>query len=107
MARTIISVIVGYFAMLVLAFVGFTCAYLIVGQDGAFKPGLYEGELNLGICLLRSKNPAEAAPHLKSAVEQKPKDPRAAYYYAQAVLDSGQDAEAAFANAASLATSKV
>ena len=42
MARTIISVIVGYFAMLVLAFVGFTCAYLIVGQDVAFKPGLYE-----------------------------------------------------------------
>src|SRR5205807_9307087 len=36
------SVIVGYVAMLVLAFVGFTCAYLIVGQDGAFKPGLYE-----------------------------------------------------------------
>ena len=42
MARTIISVIVGYFAMFVLAFVGFTCAYLIVGQDVAFRPGLYE-----------------------------------------------------------------
>ncbi|HYV23639.1 MAG TPA: hypothetical protein VE969_00270 [Pyrinomonadaceae bacterium] len=42
MARTIISVIAGYFAMFVLAFAGFTCAYLIVGQDVAFKPGLYE-----------------------------------------------------------------
>jgi hypothetical protein len=42
MTRTIISVIVGYFAMFALAFAGFTCAYLIVGQDIAFKPGLYE-----------------------------------------------------------------
>jgi len=63
------------------------------------KPGLYEAELNLGICLLRAKDPAAAVPYLRAAAETKPKEPRPAYFYAQALLDSGQDAEAAFANA--------
>ena len=66
------------------------------------KPTLYEAELNLGICLLRTRNIGEAAVHLKSALDQKPKEPRPAYYYAQALLDSGGDAESAFANAAGL-----
>lgn len=42
MARSIIAVIASYVAMFVLAFIGFTCAYLIVGSDVAFKPGIYE-----------------------------------------------------------------
>ena len=68
------------------------------------KPGLYEAELNLGICLLRAKDPAAALTHLKGATEQKPKEPRPAYFYAQALLDSGQNSEAetAFVNAISL-----
>src|SRR5215472_15714956 len=53
------------------------------------KPGLYEAELNLGICLLRSKSPADASPYLKAAAEQKPKEARTAYFYAQALLDRG------------------
>jgi tetratricopeptide (TPR) repeat protein len=68
------------------------------------KPGLYEAELNLGICLLRKKDPAAALPHLKNAAEQKTKEPRPAYFYAQALLDSGQpvEAETAFTNAIAL-----
>ncbi|SRR5579883_664301 len=58
------------------------------------KAGLYEAELNLGICLLRTKNPGAAIPYLKSATAEKPKEQLPAYYYAQALLDSGQNAEA-------------
>ncbi len=35
------------------------------------KPGLYESEINLGICLLRTRDPDGALPYLKSAVQQK------------------------------------
>jgi len=42
MARSIIAVIASYLAMFVLAFIAFTCAYLIVGSDVAFLPGIYE-----------------------------------------------------------------
>ena len=42
MARSIIAVIASYIAMFLLAFIAFTCAYLIVGSDVAFKPGIYE-----------------------------------------------------------------
>src|ERR1700719_1945777 len=34
------------------------------------KPGLYEAELNVGICLLRIKDAAGAVPYLKSAAGQ-------------------------------------
>src|SRR5437868_14714625 len=42
MARSILAVVVSYVAMFVLAFIAFTCAYLVVGSDVAFKPGIYE-----------------------------------------------------------------
>ena len=42
MGRSIIAVVASYVAMFVLAFIAFTCAYLIVGSDVAFKPGIYE-----------------------------------------------------------------
>lgn len=58
------------------------------------KPGLYEAELNMGICLLRIKNPADALALLKDAVAQKPKEFRPALYYAQALLDHGDFAAA-------------
>ena len=42
MGRAIVAVVASYVAMLVLAFVAFTCAYLIVGPEAAFKPAMYE-----------------------------------------------------------------
>jgi tetratricopeptide (TPR) repeat protein len=66
------------------------------------KPALYEAELNLGVCLLRAKDPGAAIPYLKAAADEKPKEPRPAYYYAQALLDHGDDAQAAFENALAL-----
>ncbi len=41
MVRAIIAVIVSYILMFVLEFVGFTCLYLVLGADFAFKPGLF------------------------------------------------------------------
>ncbi len=67
------------------------------------KPGLYEAELNLGISLLRTKEPEQALPFLKSASEQKPKEFRPALYVAQAQFDSGQYPEAESGFAAALA----
>jgi Tfp pilus assembly protein PilF len=58
------------------------------------KPGLYEADLNLGTLLLRDKQFADAVPVLKEAAEARPKEPRPALYYAQALLDSGDAAEA-------------
>jgi len=42
MLRAILAVVVSYVIMFVLAFIGFACAYLIVGPEIAFKPGMYE-----------------------------------------------------------------
>ena len=42
MARSIIAVIVSYIVMFVLVFLAFTCVYLMLGADGAFKPGTYD-----------------------------------------------------------------
>lgn len=79
-------------------------AYSLMGKDAEavaeyksaldFKPGLYEAELNAGMCLLRLKDAASAIPLLKSAAEQKPREFRPVYYHAQALLDDGHPAEA-------------
>ncbi len=42
MGRAIVSVIVGYVVMAVTVFITFTVAYLVLGPDGAFKPGSYD-----------------------------------------------------------------
>ena len=42
MVRASIAVIVSYLMMFVLATIAFICAYLMVGAEVAFKPGLYE-----------------------------------------------------------------
>ena len=42
MGRNILSVIVGYITMFIVVFVSFTVAYLAMGEDRAFKAGLYE-----------------------------------------------------------------
>ena len=63
-------------------------AYSLLGNDAGaapeyktvldLKPGLYEAELNLGISLLRLKDPAGAPPFLEDAARQKPKEFRPA-----------------------------
>jgi predicted Zn-dependent protease len=58
------------------------------------KPGLYEANLNLGTVLLRDRQPADAVPVLKEAAEARPQEKRPALYYAQALLDAGDAAEA-------------
>ena len=58
------------------------------------KPGLYEAELNLGILLIRDRQPADAAQFLQQAVNQKPKEFRPRVYWAEALLDSGDAAKA-------------
>jgi hypothetical protein len=53
MGRSILGVVVSYVAMFVLAFIAFTCAYLIVGSDVAFKAGIYEASTTwIGIAFL-------------------------------------------------------
>jgi Tfp pilus assembly protein PilF len=58
------------------------------------KPGLYEAELNAGIVMLRQKNAADAAALLEDAARQKPAEFRPRYYFAQALLDTGDYARA-------------
>ena len=58
------------------------------------KPGLYEAQLNLGILLLQTKQPAEAAPLLEEAAKQKPKEFRPVWYAAEALLASDKAGEA-------------
>lgn len=42
MARSIIAVIASYIVMFILTFILFSGMYLVLGADGAFKPGNYE-----------------------------------------------------------------
>lgn len=60
------------------------------------KPGLYEASLNLGMVLLRAKQPAEAVRPLKDAADAKPKEPRPRLYLAEALAASGADPEGAY-----------
>lgn len=53
------------------------------------KPGLYEAELNLGILLLRQKNPADALPLLEDASTQKSTEFAPRFYLAEAQLQTG------------------
>jgi tetratricopeptide (TPR) repeat protein len=58
------------------------------------KPSLYEADLNLGIILLRDKQPGDALPLLKEASEAKPGEFRPQVFYAQALYDTGDFAQA-------------
>ena len=79
-------------------------AYSLLGKDAdaiaqykstlELKPGLYEAELNVGICLMRVKDAGAALEYLKGAAAQKPAEFRPAFYVAQALLDLKQFAEA-------------
>jgi hypothetical protein len=42
MVRTIGSIVVGYLAMALVVFAGLTLAYLVVGPDRAFRPGVFD-----------------------------------------------------------------
>jgi tetratricopeptide (TPR) repeat protein len=88
-------------------------AYSLLGKDAEaipeyktvleLKPDLYEADLNVGICLLRTKHPAEALPYMTAASGQKPKEFRPAFYVAQAQLDDQHFGEAETAFVAALA----
>ncbi len=76
------------------------------------KPGLYQADLNLGMLLLRNKRPVEAVPVLKNALDgltdgltkdsltkdapsnSAQQSARANLYYAQALFDAGDLAQA-------------
>jgi len=58
------------------------------------KPGLFEANVNLGILLLRDKRPQDALAFLKAAAETKPNDQRTSFYYADALLATGDVEEA-------------
>jgi len=68
------------------------------------NPGLYQAQLNLGMLLVRGKQPAEAVPLLKSALEQKPREFRPAFYLAEALRGTAQfePAQAAYTTAVEL-----
>lgn len=42
MGKKILGAVVAYVALFVIVFTAFTVAYLAMGADGAFKPGVYE-----------------------------------------------------------------
>jgi len=79
-------------------------AYSLLQQDAQgiaeyrkaleLKPGLYEAQLNLGILLMRQKNPSEAKPLLEAATAQKPKEYRPRFYLAEAELGCGDAVKA-------------
>ncbi len=58
------------------------------------QPDLLPARMNLGMLLLRRKDPL-AAPHLEFAAEKKPDDFRSQYYFAEALAGSGQPDRAA------------
>ncbi|MFQ5607592.1 MAG: hypothetical protein ACE5GA_06565 [Candidatus Zixiibacteriota bacterium] len=42
MGKKILAVVVGYVVMFAFVFIAFTIAYLAMGTDGAYKPGVYD-----------------------------------------------------------------
>src|ERR1700719_3644955 len=79
-------------------------AYSMLGRDRdaipqyqttlELHPGLYEAELNLGLSLMRTNDPAAATAHFKAAAEQKPNEFRPALGLAQALSSTDLFAEA-------------
>jgi Tfp pilus assembly protein PilF len=61
------------------------------------KAGLFEAELNLGMLLMRDKEPADALPLLEAAAAQKPAEFQPRFFLAEAQLETG-DAEKAAEN---------
>src|ERR1035437_6153111 len=53
------------------------------------KPELYEAELNLGMLLMRDKEPADALPLLEAAATRKPAEFQPRFFLAEAQLETG------------------
>ena len=52
MLQAVLAVVISYVVMFVLAFIGFACAYLIVGPEVAFRPGIYAETTWIGIAFV-------------------------------------------------------
>jgi Flp pilus assembly protein TadD len=59
------------------------------------KAGLFEAELNLGMLLMRDKEPADALPLLEAAAAQKPAEFQPRFFLAEAQLETGEAEKAA------------
>ena len=68
------------------------------------QPGLYEAQLNLGMTLVRSKDPSGAIPLLRDASQKKPNEYRPVFALGEALFATGEfkDAEAAYTQAIAL-----
>jgi tetratricopeptide (TPR) repeat protein len=89
-------------------------SYSLLGRDAQaipeykavleLNPALYEAQLNLGVTLVRAKDPAAAIPYLQSAAKQKTNEFRPVFTLAEALFATNQykDAQAAYATAISL-----
>jgi tetratricopeptide (TPR) repeat protein len=88
-------------------------SYSMLGKDAqaipeykavlAIQPGLYEAQLNLGVTLIRAKDPAAAISYLQQATHQKPNEYRPAFSLAEALFATNQFKEAEVAYAAAIA----
>jgi tetratricopeptide (TPR) repeat protein len=75
-------------------------AYSLMGKDAEgvteykkcleLKPDLYQANLNVGILLLRDKQPAGAVSYLTAAIAEKPKEFRPNYYLAESLAAAGE-----------------
>ena len=52
MGRAIASVVVGYVVMALIVFATFSLAYVAMGADGAYKPGVYDVSVLWIVCAL-------------------------------------------------------
>lgn len=52
MLRSILGVIIGYIAIMFIVFAGLTTAWLILGTDGAFEPGVFEITTTWGVAAI-------------------------------------------------------
>ncbi len=77
MGKAIVSVILGYVVMAVTVFITFTLAYLVMGANGAFKPGTYDVSTTwVVISIVLSIVAAIAGGFVCAAVAKSPRPPK-------------------------------
>lgn len=77
MARAIGSVVIGYLAMALAVFATFSIVYLLMGTDGAFKPGTYDVSASwLAVSIILSFAAAILGGYVCAAVARTPTPPK-------------------------------